>query len=145
MNFSYHPLLSLPLVPLLVQDRQLLFNCWPLALTHWEDGAAWRGAGTAGSPPSLPCSRRLIISKGGGVKSTNSAVHPSGSIFVCDSLSGRLISKAVSPAAASSSSSPCHPTPRHEIFPAIESFKTCTALNLKPMPACLPAFVSLIG
>ena len=111
----------------------------------WEDGAAWRGAGTAGSPPSLPCSRRLIISKGGGVKSTNSAVHPSGSIFVCDSLSGRLISKAVSPAAASSSSSPCHPTPRHEIFPAIESFKTCTALNLKPMPACLPAFVSLIG
>ena len=29
MNFSNHPLLSLPLVLLLVQDRQLLFSCWP--------------------------------------------------------------------------------------------------------------------
>ena len=38
MNFSNHPLLSLPLVPLLVQDRQLLFSCWPLALTHWSSG-----------------------------------------------------------------------------------------------------------
>ena len=35
MNFSNHPILSLPLVPLLLQDRQLLFNCWPLAPTHW--------------------------------------------------------------------------------------------------------------
>ena len=121
----------------------VLFSCPYVTLR--ECGRMARRGAVPSLPAPLPCSCRLIISKGGGVKSTNSAVHPSGSIFVCDSLSGRLISKAVSPAAASSSSSPCHPTPRHEIFPAIESFKTCTALNLKPMPACLPAFVSLIG
>ena len=59
---------------------------------------------------------------------------PSGSIFVCDGLSGRLISEAVSPAAAASSSS--HgPRLVTKYFQRLSHSKL--PLNLMAMPACL--------
>ena len=121
------------------EEGFVLFSC-PYVTLRECGRMARRGAVLA---PLSPPSRQLIISKGGGVKSTNSAVHPSESIFVCDKLSVRLISKAVSPASASSS----QPTPRHEIFPATESFKTSTKLDADAslLIACSLAFVSLIG